>query len=803
MRATTSVGYAWRRLSSAPLLSFGAVVILAAGIGSAVVMLDVVDRLLLRAPAHVADPDRVARLFVSPRPGVYGGITGYASLEALQSVPDELALSAAFFGEALSLGQGPGARRLHTVAHSGGYFDVLGLHPALGAWPAAAAEDAAVISHRLWHQDFAGSPDVLGQPLRLGMDTYRIAAVSPSGFAGIGHEAVDVWLPLEPRARATYGADWKTSSMFLEVIARLRPGASREQAENRATAAWRARHEQPWEKDSTVVLGDLRPARAPGARVGARVETLAAALAIMVLLITCGNAANLLLVRGLRRERELMMKTALGASRGRLFREIMAEAALLAAGAGLLAFAVVALGTALMRREFLSPAAALGPRLDTRLIAATVLFCATAAFLLGTFPALNLTARRALRPGAAAGVRRSSRLIDVFSGLQVSLSVPLLTAALLFGLSLWKARSQDFGMTTQRVAVVTSNLLEVGRPWDGHTAHREIQARLARLPQVETSALVQHLPMKDGTFFNLEIPGKPPASGALSTDTLPLFNAVDPSFFAVMGMRLLEGRLFTDAENRAGAAPVAVITRSMAAWAWPGQSAVGKCFYMGDRSEGCTRVIGVLADARLMPSIRPTTQWSSACYLPLEQKPRLGSSRALLVRTAGPLDKALELLRNEAQAAMPELPYVSVHAFDDVFRSMVRPWRLGTIVFALFSALALAIAAFGLAVVTAHAVTRRTHEIGIRSALGAAPGRLVRLVLVHSLAVVILGLLAGAGLTWAAAPALGTQLFEVSSRDMRALGTSALLLMLVGALAAWMPARRAARINPIAALRSE
>jgi ABC-type antimicrobial peptide transport system permease subunit len=204
-----------------------------------------------------------------------------------------------------------------------------------------------------------------------------------------------------------------------------------------------------------------------------------------------------------------------------------------------------------------------------------------------------------------------------------------------------------------------------------------------------------------------------------------------------------------------------------------------------------------------MASIRPTTQWSSACYFPIEQNPQLVSSRALLVRTSGPPTAVLELLRGEAQAATPELPYVSVHAFDDVFRSLVRPWRLGTIVFGLFSGLALVIAAFGLAVVSAYAVTRRTREIGIRSALGAAPRRLVGLVLVRSLAVVMLGLLVGSGVAWAGAPTLGTQLFDVSPRDMRVLGSSVLLLMLVGALAAWVPARRAARINPIIALRTE
>jgi putative ABC transport system permease protein len=793
---------ALRRLAATPLLSVAAILTLAIGIGSAVVMVDVLDRLLLRAPAHVSDPDRVARIYVRMGDS-YTPRAGYATFEALASMRDELEASAAYFTESLSLGRGSGARRLEALAHSGGYFTVVGVQPEIGSLAEAsnpAREDAVVISHALWQQEFGGTRDVLGKPLRLGLETYSIVAVAPRGFRGIGWKPVDVWLPLVPRARATFGNEWKRAAMFLEVMARVRPNVSRERANEIATAKFRA-SAQLWEKKSVVVLGDIRPARGPGAPAGTRVEVLVAGMSIVVLIITCGNVANLLLVRGLRRDREFVVKTALGATRVRLVREVLLEAAFLAAAAGVVSLVVVMTGGTLMRRLFLSPITALASPLDGRLVLVTVAFCAAAAFLFGLTPAFRLTTRRALSPGQSAVVR-PSRLLDLFSGLQVALSLPMIVAAALFVVSLSNARNQDLGMQTRGVAVVTTNLYEVGRPMENHAAHRQMQARLAGLPQVESTAVIQNLPMRSFMTFPIEVPGKPAPTGPVSSDDLPTFNAVDPSFFTVMRMRLIQGRLFTEAENRKGAQSVAVITESMASDIWPGEPAVGKCFYMGGRDGACTDVVGVVADARLFPSIRPTKQAASAYYLPIEQTAG-SSSRALLVRTVRDPDSMMQTLRREAQSAAPDLPYVEAHPFDEVFMNLLKPWRLGSIVFAVFGALSIAIAAVGLAVVGAYGVTRRTREIGIRSALGAGPHHLVRLVLGRSLFVVVTGLTAGIGLAWAGGRILDAQLFDVTARDPRVLAAAAVAVLLVGSVAAWLPARHAARIEPIAALRAE
>ena len=449
---------------------------------------------------------------------------------------------------------------------------------------------------------------------------------------------------------------------------------------------------------------------------------LVAGVSILALFITCGNVASLLLVRGLGRGREILVKTALGASRARLLREVMLEAAWLAAGAGLASLFIVTVGGTVMRQLFLSATAALAAPLDGRLLLITATVCAAAAFLLGMGPAIRLTSGLALSPGHAA-FSRPSRLLDVFSGLQVALSLPMIVGAALFVASLWNARHQDFGMHTERVAVVTTNLLEVGNPFGNHAAHRAIQGRLTRLPQVESTALVENMPMRSFVSFPFKVPGKDLWTGTFSSNVLPQFNAVDPSFFSVMGMRLIEGRFFTDQENREGARSVAVITAAMAKDIWPGESAVGKCFNLGlsATDSPCTEVVGVMADARLSPSIRPTSDWASAYYLPIEQAQKFQSSRALLVRTVGDPANVLRTVQRESQVADKSLPYVEVHAFDDIFMNLLRPWRLGSTVFVIFGAISMLVAAVGLAVVGAYNVTRRTREIGIRSALGAEP----------------------------------------------------------------------------------
>jgi putative ABC transport system permease protein len=795
--------HAVRRLRHDPAIALAAAVTLALGVGATVVMADMLDRLLIRPPSHVTAADRVARFYLPIGPAFHFSATSYPVFQRLSSsVGAELEYAAAYLKEELTLGRGPEAERVHVVAHSRAYFDVLGISAERGVLPGmrgASGPDVAVISHALWQRRFGGADDVLGRPIALAMGIFTIVGVTPRGFAGIDTDSTDVWLPLESRADDTLGSDWRTQpfSLAFQMIGRLRQGAHRPFVEERATAGYAAGQDQPWMRQGRVVLGELSPARAPGGPPEIRVAVWVTAVSVLVLLIACGNVASLLLVKGLRRTREFAVKIALGATRARLLREILLEAALLAMLSGTVALVLVVMVGAPIRRLFLSPVAAFASPLDLRLVMLTVAVCVVAAFILGTVPALHLTSRRSVDPGAPSRTTQPSRLLDGFIGVQVALSVPLIVGAGLFALSLWQARHQALGLDPEHMAVVLTNLFELGQPWKNHAVHRRIQERLAALPQVQAVALTEQVPMLSFMGFNITVPGPDPVQAMAA----PYVNAVDPAFFQTAGVRLIAGRGLNASDNRVNAQPVAIVNETMARRFWLGESAVGKCFHMGPRDTPCVEVVGVSGDVRLTADVKSRTE--PAFVVAIERYPKLSSGRALLVRTTVNPRDALALLRQEVQAVGQDLPYVEVFAFEDVLLPMLRPWRLGSTVFVAFGFVSLIIACIGLSVVTSYGVTRRLRELGIRMALGAGPQRLTRLVLRRTIVALAAGLAVGVILALIGGRWLGALLFGISARDLRVFALTAVLLSIVGTIAAWLPARRAGHVDPAAALRAE
>ena len=782
--------------------------LLTIGVGTTVVMADVIDRLLLRTPAHVDRPDLVRRVYE------YGDdarrssemVTNYATMERLAAgIRDDVAWVATFWNERIGIGRGPDARRLEAVAFGEAYFDVLGLTPRLGVLPSARRPDpdGVVISHGLWQQQFGGAPDVVGRPMRIGPRTHTIVAVAPRGFAGIDTAPVDVWVPLEARVRMV---DWRTQTGYylLRVIVRLREGIDRPRAEAHATQVYNAVHrvetvggQKPYYR---ILFGELPPARKPGGTHEVRTMLAVSGVSAFVLLIACGNVGNLLLVRGLRRAPELALKTALGATRGRLLREILVEAILLGLAAGIGALIVVLTVGGGVRRFFLPPLAATAVSIDARLLGLTIAICLGSTLLLGLAPALRLTTRRTLTPGRAPRGGRPSRLLDGFVAIQVTLSVPLLLGTGLFAASLWNAHQVSFGMETTRVAIVETNLLEEGgSPAEEHRAHRRIQERIARVPGVQSVALAQTVPMVGVYATWFFVPEQPNVGGEA-----PFANAVDPAFLDVLGLRVVAGRGFTPAENTAAARPVTMVNEAMAAKFWPGRSAVGRCIHVNGPTNPCAEVVGVVANTSMWPYPHLAADGMKPVVLmPIERFGDLFPERALLVRTTGHPQALLARLRQEAQAAGADLPYIDVWAFDDVFQPALRPLRLGAYVFLALSTLALVIAIAGLAVVTTHGVTRRTREMGIRLVLGADPADLVRLMLRRTLAAVCAGIAAGGVLAYAGSGLLRTFLFGIEPGDPRVFAASSIVLFAVGVAATYVPARRAGRIEPSEALRTE
>ena len=800
--------FACRALRRERATTLAAIALLTIGVGSTVVLGDVLDRLLLRPPTHVDDPERVRRIYAG-RVGDQGGpgllATNFVTMErTAEGIAGALEAWATYQHERIGSGRGLDATRFETIAFSDGYFDVLGITPALGVLPSARRPDPSgvVISHALWQQRFGGAASALGRPLRLGQRSYTIVAVGPRGFAGVDDDPVDVWVPLE--SRRTDDA-WRTGTHYfgLRALVRLKPGVDRGAVEARASqvfsAAQRIGRPEGLDKDARLLFGPLPPGQSPTSSRQALLLMAIAAVSALVLVMACGNVANLLLLAGLRRNAELALKAALGAGRGRLLREVFLQAVLLAALSGVAALLLVAPFGALVRRAFLPPLAAMASPLDARVTLLTVAICGTVALVLGAAPAIRLTSLRMLVPGRTRLAPPPSRLLDAFVAVQVALSVPLLVGTLLLAVSFWKIVRVDTGLDVGRVVVVTADLADDGRPAEAHAAHRHMQRRLSALPGVDAVAVAQHTPLHGGRMKMFQVPGFTWPNGGMS---LPMFNGVDPAFLTVMGMRIVAGRAFTEVDNRQGAPPVALVNESMARRFWPDTSPLGRCIVFEGRP--CVQVIGIVAKAPPWASLRDEMGPDfGQFFLPIEAFADVSPDRTMLVRTTGDPRAMLSRLRAEAQAARSDLPYVDAFPLDDVFEFQIKPLRLGSSVFLALSALALIIALAGLAVVTAHGVTRRTREMGIRLVLGADPGDLIRLMAGRTLVALSIGVAAGGVLAYAGAELLRSVLFGIEPGDARIFAAALLLLLTVGALAAYVPARRTARIDPSAALRIE
>jgi predicted permease len=801
--------FAWRALMRDRGTTFAAIALLTVGVSSVVVLGDVLDRLLLRPPTHIDDPARVRRIYSSllkgdGRPGLLA--TNYVTMDRLASgIRSEIEALATYEHERIGSGRGPEATRFETIAFSEGYFDVLGIRPAAGVLPSArrpANPEAVVISHALWQQRFGGSPDVIGRGLRLGQRTHTVVAVGPRGFAGIDDEPVDVWVPLESRRR---DKEWRTGnhSFGLRALVRLKPGADRERAEAHASQVFNAsyRIDRPYarDEDSRLVFGPLPPGQGPAGSHETQVLMAVAGVSALVLLMACGNVANLLVLSGLRRTSELILKAALGAGRGRLLREVFLQAVLLSGMAGASAVVLVLIVGGLVRTAFMPPLAATTAGLDGRLMLLAAATCAAVALALGVVPAVRLTALRTLTPGRTRLAGAPSRLLDSFVALQVALSVPLLVGTLLFAVSFWTIAAVDLGVNPRQVIVVKADMIDDGRPAEQHAVHRRIQERLALIPGVASTALAQTTPLHGGLGIVFEVPGFTYGPGGHS---MPMINAVDPAFLAVMGMRVVAGRAFSDADNRPGAPLVAIVNEAMARKYWPGVSPIGRCINIAARP--CATVIGVVAKASPFASLRgANTEMDGQYFVPVESFATLNSERVLLVRTTGDPRAMLPMIRGQAQAARADLPYVDAFPLDDWFEAQIKPLRLGWSIFLALSVLALAIAVAGLAVVTAHGVTRRTREMGIRLVLGARPEALVRLMARRTLVAMAVGLAAGAVLSVVGAGLLKSVLFGIEPGDPRVFAAAIAALIAVGGLATYIPARRTGRIDPSAALRIE
>ena len=818
------IRYAGRRMRAAPGFTIAIVLTLALGIGANTTMFGVVDRLLFRPPPMLRAPELAHRVYTAEtnRGKEYINTVGrYVRLEDYRRWTTSFTALAGHTLRQLAIGTGDAAREMNVGVVSHNFFGFFDASPALGRYFTAAEDTTpagapvAVLSHTMWQTQYGGRTDVLGTTMQIGAVVYTVIGVAPRGFVGLWADRPPAaYIPITSygalqntcRARgrawyATYGCGW------MGVIAQRKPDVTLEQSNaDLAQAHARSFEEQRLEFTGSpsaelarprAFASSILPHRGPMESMETKVSTWVAGVAVIVLLVACANVANLLLARAIRRRREVAVRLALGVSRGRLLAQLFTESVVLAALAGGAGLLVAQWGGALLRNAFLDPSEAPWGLRDSR----TVLFTLGAAMFAGLLTGLAPAAQsrdvdlvRDLKAGAREGMGRRSKTRTALLVVQAALSVVLLVGAGLFVRSLWRAQHVRLGYDVDPVLVVGLNMRGATLDSAQDVALRErLREAAAAVPGVASVTRQTAVPLWSNSSTSLFVAG---------IDTVERFGnfnytAVSPDFFRTMGTQLLRGRPIT-AQDQRESPRVAVVSQNMARVLWPGRDAIGQCLRVGADTMPCTTVVGIAENIREQSFTGDSMFYY---YLPITQmRPRAGG---LFVRVEGNAAEYQETVRRALQREMPGAAYVTVTPFDDIVSPVLRSLTMGATMFVAFGAMALLIAAIGLYSVIAYGVAQRSHELGVRLALGAGGLQLGRLVIGDAVRVAGAGVLIGVVVALWASRWLEPLLYEVSARDVPVYVAVAGTLLLVSVAASFIPARRAARTDPSVALRAE
>ena len=794
------IRYACRLLRKSPVFAGVAIVTLALGIGATTAIFATVDAVLIRRLPY-DDPNRLVMIWEdmsfmgtardTPAPGNY---------------IDWMRRSRSFAGMAATRGAsssltGDGApEQVGGCATTANFFSVLGVHPILGR-TFTDGEDrtgaaVVVISHALWQRRYAGDPNVVGRTLLMNDNRYEVVGVMPADFV-FRNRDVDYWVPIHftPESANAH------SSHYLNVVARLAPGVSVAAAgdEMHRIAADLAREFPVSNTNVGAVVVPVRDDILGDTRIELLVLMAAAGA---VLLIACANLASLLLSRAAARRAELAVRCAIGATTGRLVRQMIVEGTVLSLAGGALGVVVAAAAIRVMNdlvpRGIIQPQAAI----DARLLAFAFVVSVATGLLFSGVPALQAartSVRDALLHASRSAVGASGRTRDALVVLQVAAALALLVSAGLMLRTIANLTALDLGFRPDRLLTVRTALppMRYHDPLKRLAFYDRVVADAARVAGVEAAAYGSNPPfMSAGDSQGFHIEGRPPFKPGEPWDAL--LRVGTPDYLKVIGVKLLAGRLLNDRDG-SDAPPVIVINETMARMYWPNASPLGSRVQIVAKT--WYTVVGVVADVRergYEESLKPGVYLSFA-----QAQTTWALPEYLVVRTSGEPEAAAPALRRIIASVDADQPIAVIRTMDTIVGMNVADRRQQMMLLGSFAALALLLASIGLYGVLSYAVSQRSREIGLRLALGATTASVMRTVIGRGALLTANGLAAGGAVAWVAARTMTSVLYGVTASDPATYGGVVALLAAVGLLASYLPARRAATLDPSDVLRAD
>jgi len=810
------IRYAGRNLSKRPAFTLMVVLVLALGIGATTAIFTVVNAVLLR-PLPYPEADRLVRVYSSLQRENIRETEGtvfapdFVEWRAQCQTCEHLGAYTQAWPSNLTGGAEPDRVRVARV--SDGLFATLGIQPLLGrtfapeeaARPVFTAESAnaptntaIVLGYSLWQKRFGADKAVLGKTVKIEGDNCTIVGVMPAGFKF--PDEADAWLPVS--------LGTKRDNRFLRVVARLRAGVTRAQA-NAELSTIAARLGQEFPKTNQglgidvvalqqSIVGDVRPAL-----------LIFFGAVSFVLLIACANVASLLLARAATRQREMAIRAALGASRWRIVRQLLSESVLLSLMGGalglLLAVWILNLLVAAAPHQI--------PRLtaieiDRWTFAFTFLLSVVTGVIFGIAPALQSAKpdlNSTLREGSgqmAGGTRQRLRGLLVVS--EIALSLVLLIGAGLLVKSFARLHSTPLGFDSAHVLTANVTLPEASHPTMASVTsyYQQALARIVARPEVQGASVVNSLPL--GSYGvrirgDLTIQGEASERPGLGANKV----GIGPDYFKVLGIPVLKGRAFTD-HDTADSPGVVIISESLARSAWPNQDPIGKRMNIGFGGETWREVVGVVSDVKQQEIGESSSTSLYQPFLQVTDKRRwFIGDMTFVVRTAAEPESFAATLRSELANVDKDLPLYNVKVLNQVVSEQFTDPAFYTLLLSSFSMLALVLAAAGIYGLVSYATTQRTHEIGIRMALGARTGDVLRLVIRQGMNLVVAGIAIGVVGAFALTRVLSKFLYQVTVTDPETFVAISLLLALVALVACYIPARRATKVDPLVALRYE